>query len=228
MRFPQAYNRSGPSSNALKLKKTLYGLKQLGCKWWEVLGEALNQIGFKQCENKWGMYILPSSDVSPRIILLAYVDDLVLAARTVADIDSVLSSLAEKWVISKLGLGSHILGTKITQSIQPHPLAHSDSVHRFAHAAVPRLLVFDRQALSSAAAHRCSRNRPTCSPDALSRARRLSPLAFWLYSTRCRLFGIISLSICLRAYQIALAASSTRCLVPCTHAYSWYYPWRQP
>ena len=42
-------------------------------------------------------------------------DDLVLAARTVSEIDSVLSSLAQRWVISKLGPVSHILGTKVTR-----------------------------------------------------------------------------------------------------------------
>ena len=60
------------------------------------------------------MYVLSSSDGSPKIILLAYVDDLILAARTVSEIDSVLSSLAQRWVISKLGPVSHILGTKVT------------------------------------------------------------------------------------------------------------------
>ena len=122
MKIPQAYNQLDPSCNALKLRKTLYGLKQSGCKWWKVLGEALNQIGFKRCENEWGMYVLPSSDGSPKIILLAYVDDLVLAARTISEIDSVLASLAQRWVISKLGPVFHILGTKVTRNQSHHIL----------------------------------------------------------------------------------------------------------
>ena len=116
MHIPQAYNQLDPSSNTLKLKKTLYGLEQSGREWWKVSGEALNQTGFRRCENKWGMYVLPSSDGLPKSILLAYEDDFVLAARTVAKIDSVLSSLAERWVISKLGLVSHILGTRVTRN----------------------------------------------------------------------------------------------------------------
>ena len=80
MKIPQAYNQVDPSCNSLKLKKTLYGLKQSGREWWKVLGEALDQIGFRRCENEWGMYVLSNSDGSPKIILLAYVDDLVLAA----------------------------------------------------------------------------------------------------------------------------------------------------
>ena len=38
-----------------------------------------------------------------------------LAARSTLEIDSVLSSLAQRWVISKLGPVSHILGTKVTR-----------------------------------------------------------------------------------------------------------------
>ena len=115
MKIPQAYNQLDSSCNALKLRKTLYSLKQSGREWWKVLGEALDQIGFRRCENEWGMYVLSNSDGSPKIILLAYVDDLVLAARTTLKIDSVLASLAERWVISKLGPVSHILGTKVTR-----------------------------------------------------------------------------------------------------------------
>ena len=116
MRIPQAYNQLDPSYNALKLRKTLYGLKQSGWEWWKVLGEALNQIGFRRCGNERGMYVLPSSDGSPKIILLIYVDDLVLAARTTLEINSVLSSLAKRWVISKLGPVSHILSAKVTRN----------------------------------------------------------------------------------------------------------------
>ena len=55
MKIPQACNQVDPSCNSLKFRKTLYGLKQSGREWWKVLGEALNQIGFKRCENEWGM-----------------------------------------------------------------------------------------------------------------------------------------------------------------------------
>lgn len=113
MRIPAAYQPSTSSCNALRLKKTIYGLKQSGREWWKVLGKALEEIGFKRCENEWGMYVLTDSSGSPSILLLAYVDDLVLAARTITEIDAVLVSLAAKWKISKLGPISHILGTKV-------------------------------------------------------------------------------------------------------------------
>ena len=115
MRLPAAYELQDQSCNALRLKKTLYGLKQSGREWWKVLGDALKELGFSRCENEWGMYILSNQDGSPRVLLLAYVDDLVLAARETSDIDTVLSSLAKRWVISRLGPVTHILGSKVTR-----------------------------------------------------------------------------------------------------------------
>ena len=48
------------------------------------------------------------------MILLAYVDDLVLAAGTTPEIDWMLDALASNWKISRLGPIGHILGTKIS------------------------------------------------------------------------------------------------------------------
>ena len=115
MRIPAGYTISTSPCTALQLIKTLYGLKQSGREWWKVLGEALSELAFTRCENEWGLYVLRDKQGHTMGLLLAYVDDLVIAARTLPEIDQILNRLSKKWKISKLGPVTHILGAKVTQ-----------------------------------------------------------------------------------------------------------------
>ena len=121
MKVPQGYTTTIPTTNVLRLKKTLYGLKQSGREWWKVLGKALTEQGFVRCESEWGMYVL-KDDKGTHALLLAYVDDLVIAAKTTVEINVILDRLAAKWEISKLGPVSHILGTKVIRDRVSHKL----------------------------------------------------------------------------------------------------------
>ena len=128
MRVPQGYHTAGKATNVLRLKKTLYGLKQSGREWWKVLGDALHELGFDRCETEWGMYV--SKDKSgTKALLLAYVDDIVIAAKTTSEIDRILDGLAAKWTISKLGPISHILGSKVSRDRTSHKLWVSQTAY---------------------------------------------------------------------------------------------------
>lgn len=120
MRLPHGYMPSKASTTTLLLKKTLYGLKQSGREWWKVLGEVLASIGFVRCENEWGMYVLRDKKGQVKMILIAYVDDIALAAQSTSEVDHVLSILESKWKISRLGEISHILGMKVTRDRHKH------------------------------------------------------------------------------------------------------------
>jgi hypothetical protein len=48
--------------------------------------------------------------------LLAYVDDIVIAATTADEIDEVMHGLAKRWKITELGEVSTILGMKVSQN----------------------------------------------------------------------------------------------------------------
>ena len=102
--------------NSFRLIKSLYGLKQSGRAWWIELGKALTNMGFTKSDSDWGIYVLKGQDGSPTALLLAYVDDLVISARSKAEIDKILQSLQSYWKISSLGELSYLLGLKVTRN----------------------------------------------------------------------------------------------------------------
>jgi hypothetical protein len=54
-----------------------------------------------------------NKDGTPAMLLLAYVDDLIIAAKSTKDINHVFEQLATKWRITSLGEAKHVLGLKV-------------------------------------------------------------------------------------------------------------------
>jgi hypothetical protein len=104
--------------NALRLVGSLYGLKQSGRTWWIELGKGLEALGFKRTESDWGLYYRTKSKDRGPALLLAYVDDIVVAAKTRREIDEVMKGLSLRWKITELGEVSTILGMKVSRDRQ--------------------------------------------------------------------------------------------------------------
>jgi len=131
MRYPEGMKRKR-GSNILRLVKSLYGLKQSARVWWTELGEALEGIGFKRLERDWGLYHCDSARHGA-IIVLAYVDDLVVACKSRKGIEEVLKMMRGLWKITEIGAVSQILGLKVerdrkTRSIHLSQPAYIDSL----------------------------------------------------------------------------------------------------
>lgn len=113
MRYPQAVKLK-EGCNVLRLKATLYGLKQSGRVWWIQLKEAMIAQGFKPCDFDWGLYVQQKSRHSKPTLVMSYVDDLIIAALSWKEIDGILKGLRERWEVKEETLVSHILGIKIS------------------------------------------------------------------------------------------------------------------
>ena len=72
---------------ALKLKKSLYGLRQAPLKWFEKLRGSLIERGFRQSAQD------PCLFLSDKVVAVVWVDDVLFFARDEVDIDGVISSL---------------------------------------------------------------------------------------------------------------------------------------
>ena len=73
MEFPEGIEPMGTGTNtALRLKGSLYGLKQSGRTWWIELGAGLAELGFKKLESDWGLYHKASAGQRGSITVLAY------------------------------------------------------------------------------------------------------------------------------------------------------------
>jgi transposase InsO family protein len=98
--------------NVLRLKKSLYGLKQSGRTWWLELSSALELLHFKRVEDEWGLHVRLNADGS-RSFVLIYVDDLLIAGNSDSDVDTIIASLASHWKLTTIGYPQLILGIRV-------------------------------------------------------------------------------------------------------------------
>ncbi|KAK4685970.1 putative transposase, partial [Tremellales sp. Uapishka_1] len=114
MEYPEGMVKS-KSNNVLKLKGSLYGLKQSGRTWWIELGEGLADLGFKKLESDWGLYYRPPMKGREGVLVLAYVDDILIAARTKKEIRDIMDGLKKRWKMTEMGEVGYLLGLKVTR-----------------------------------------------------------------------------------------------------------------
>jgi hypothetical protein len=93
--MPRGFLQKG---KVLKLKKSLYGLKQSPRNFFHHLKSKLERVGFEQAID-----IDPCLFISDKVICLVYVDDTLLFARDMKDIDNVLSKL-----VNEQGMGLEV------------------------------------------------------------------------------------------------------------------------
>lgn len=116
IRTPEGMRLTKESCDSLLLLKTLYGLKQSGRAWWIVLGGKLVEMGFTRCESDWGLYVERDNQGRTTMIVLVYVDDILAAAKTKAEINKLFDDLEDEWKISRLGEVASILGMKVSRN----------------------------------------------------------------------------------------------------------------
>ena len=105
MRTPEGFNSSG---KVLKLKMSLYGLKQAGRTWYECINEFLTtHLGFIPASGDKCVFI---KQIGERLCIVAlYVDDLIVMGDRKA-VDRVKASISEKFDARDLGALNYALG----------------------------------------------------------------------------------------------------------------------
>jgi hypothetical protein len=101
-----------PPGKILRLKKSLYGLKQSAREWYIVLDEHLQKLGFNRLEVEHCLYV--RTDQNKNIVIIAvYVDDLLLAANDRTLMDTIKLSLSTRFKMKDLGPVHHLLGVNV-------------------------------------------------------------------------------------------------------------------
>ena len=72
-------------------------------------------MGFSKLHSGWGLYIRDDRSGQPFMILLVYVDDFVIAAKTERDIQLFLAEVQGYWKLSAMGEISSVLGMKVAR-----------------------------------------------------------------------------------------------------------------
>ena len=127
MKIPEGIEPSHSRYNALRVVKTLYGLKQSGRAWWIELGNALSELGYDRLEMEWGLYV-KRENKTPVGFILAYVDDMVCAAQP-NEIRRVVAKLGAKWKITDLGEVNLILGIKAQRDLAAKTVSLSQTAY---------------------------------------------------------------------------------------------------
>ncbi|GKB82687.1 retrovirus-related pol polyprotein from transposon TNT 1-94 [Tanacetum coccineum] len=111
MRQPPGYEQG---NNVCLLKKSLYGLKQSPRQWYRRFDEYMLSNGFKRSSYDSCVYYR-SYAPGEYIYLLLYVDDMLIACKSKAEIGSTKSLLKKEFDMKKLGEAKKILGIEIVR-----------------------------------------------------------------------------------------------------------------
>jgi hypothetical protein len=83
-----------------KLLKTLYSLKQAPRLWQQFFAAALQELGFKPLDSDNCIYL----NSTTKVIIITYVDDFLIIAKSIPSITELKELLASKFSIKELGL----------------------------------------------------------------------------------------------------------------------------
>jgi hypothetical protein len=108
---PEGFVVSGKEDLVCKLKRSLYGLKQSPQQWYERFDSFMLAHGFKRPQYDSCVYI-KFVNGSP-IYLLLYVDDMLIAAKSMKEIATLKAQLSSEFEMKDLGHAKKILGMEI-------------------------------------------------------------------------------------------------------------------
>lgn len=103
------------SGQIVKLRKSLYGLRQAPKLWYELLATRLKKLGFRRSNTNDSLFI--KADKGPQVYLLVYVDDILVVGdgETVQDVKQRLSGI---FSVTDLGACTYFIGMKVDRTEQ--------------------------------------------------------------------------------------------------------------
>lgn len=114
MEQPEGYEKVGENL-VCKLEKSIYGLKQSGRNWNEMLHTCLIDDNFTQNLADHCVYTRESEQAG-KVIVVIWVDDLIIAANNNKSLEEVKNMLSNRFKMKDLGRLKHFLGMDFSQS----------------------------------------------------------------------------------------------------------------
>ncbi|SGY91553.1 BQ5605_C038g11679 [Microbotryum silenes-dioicae] len=101
-----------PGDKVLRLRRSIYGLKQAGRIWNRHIDASLCDLGYTATGTDHCVYSRLDDRQHPHYIAL-YVDDLLMISPDLAEIERVISGLEQRYGVKRLGPAEYILGIQI-------------------------------------------------------------------------------------------------------------------
>ncbi|KAL6461078.1 hypothetical protein MHYP_G00310440 [Metynnis hypsauchen] len=111
---PEGYEKVGENL-VCKLEKSIYGLKQSGRNWNEMLHKCLINDNFTQNPADHCVYT-KESEQAGKVIIVIWVDDLIIAANNTSSLEQVKAMFSTRFKMKDLGRLKHFLGIDFSQS----------------------------------------------------------------------------------------------------------------
>jgi hypothetical protein len=112
MQQPRGFEDSRFPNHVCKLQRALYGLKQSPRAWYARLSDLLLQLGFLSSKADTSLFFYDHHGF--QIYMLVYVDDIVIAGSSQADVDRVVATLSGTFPIKDLGRLDYFLGIEVS------------------------------------------------------------------------------------------------------------------
>jgi Reverse transcriptase (RNA-dependent DNA polymerase) len=97
-----------------KLNKSIYGLRQAPRAWHERLRDDLSKLGYVEFQHAESVFWRQCGQ--SKVFLLTYVDDILILASAVDDIQNIKDEISKLYEIKDLGEPEHFLGIKLERS----------------------------------------------------------------------------------------------------------------
>jgi Reverse transcriptase (RNA-dependent DNA polymerase) len=124
MRQPPGYASTESPNKVALLKKTLYGLKQSGRRWYQRLVKILvSELGFTQCEVDQAVFF--KTGKSSKAIIVVHVDDCSIAATSLAIMGELKTRIGKFVEVTDLGELHWLLGIEITRDRERRTISMS-------------------------------------------------------------------------------------------------------
>jgi len=116
MEQPENYVQEGMESKVYKLLKPLYGLKQSGREWYNKVHKVITSEEGTRAAADLCVYTFGKDD--RRVIVIIYVDDLILASKSIKELEFVKTQLKAEFKMVDLGAVQDVLGINIKREGQ--------------------------------------------------------------------------------------------------------------
>jgi hypothetical protein len=114
MEIPPGFATAQTKGKVLRLKKSLYGLKQSPRAWFDRFRCAMCGMGYKQCSGDHTLfYCHPGNCIT---ILAVYVDDIIITGNDTLEIAQLKENLSKEFEVKDLDQLRYFLGIEIARS----------------------------------------------------------------------------------------------------------------
>ena len=146
MEQPEGFEADPNKDQVCLLKKSLYGLKQAPRQWNKKFNAFMMDQGFTRSLHDSCVYV---KEVSPDqfVYLLVYVDDMLIAGKSMAEVNKVKEGLSLNFEMKDMGAASRILGIDIERNREEGTLCLSQS--KYLEKVIQRFRMADAKGVST-------------------------------------------------------------------------------